>query len=313
MKIITKAEIEKIIDHNQVIHLIEEGFKALAQDQAVIAPVASLSFTSPRGDCHIKSGYLKSGDFFVVKIATGFYDNPQIGLPSGNGMMIVFSKKTGEPLALLQEEGLLTELRTAAAGAVCAKYLAPSNVHCIGIVGAGEQAFYQLQYLRYIIPCRKVCLWGRNKDKALKLSQRKGLEAFNIEVADSIEELAAKCNLIVTTTAAQKFLLSEEMVLPGVHITAMGSDEYGKQELDPLLLKKADRLVVDSFKQCSQFGETVYALEKQLIDSSKAFELGQLLLNPSLRRQNDTEITVADLTGVAIQDIQIATAVFESL
>lgn len=241
-------------------------------------------------------------------MASGFPNNPSIGMPVGNGLMILFDKKTGMPICILLDEGYLTDLRTAAAGAIAAKYLAPKHISCIGIVGTGTQAYYQVRLLESVTDCRKVMIWGRDSSKAVQLSNNPDLKHFHIKIAKELNELTAACNLIVTTTSSSTPLLFAEHIHKGTHITAVGADDVGKQELDAHIFKKADRIIVDSCCQCSIFGDTSFALRAGLIVSNQMIELGSIIENPSSGRTNEEQITVADLTGVAIQDLQIAVA-----
>jgi ornithine cyclodeaminase len=312
VKILSKQQIEQLLSIPAILDAIEKGFVAYSQGETVIPPVASLHFDHPPGDCHIKYGYAKRGKYYVVKIASGFSDNPLRGLPAGNGLMLLFDKQTGMPLCALLDEGYLTDMRTAAAGCIAAKYLAPKNVSCIGIIGTGAQAHYQLKLLSFATKCRKAMIWGRDPAKANKLIQSPDLSEWNCEVAENIDQLTAACNLIVTTTSSSQPLLFNHQIRPGTHITAMGADDFGKQELDPNIFAKADKVIVDSRSQCSHFGDVSHALKAGLIEQSKLIELGNSISNGSLRRTSESEITVADLTGVAIQDLQIAEAVFEA-
>ena len=159
MKIFTRKQIEELVSLPDILDAVERGFVAYSRGDTVIPPVAALHFDFPLGDCHIKYGYMKNGKYYVVKIASGFPDNPKLGIPAGNGVMLLFDKQTGGLLSLLLDEGLLTDLRTAAAGCIAAKYLAPKNVQCIGIVGTGAQAFYQLKLLSFVTECRRVMIW----------------------------------------------------------------------------------------------------------------------------------------------------------
>lgn len=311
MKIIHRDEIEQAIDLPSIFRAVEEGFSLYSQNKTVIPPVAKLNFSDPAGDCHIKYGYSQSGDTYVVKIASSFYQNEKMGLPSGNGLMLLFDKNTGKPLCLLQDEGLLTDLRTAAAGAVAAKYLAPKKVTCIGIVGTGAQAFHQLQFLPLVTPCKNVMVWGRDLSKAEKFQQNPLLKNFKIHIASSLEDLAQACNLIVTTTSAKAPLILSQHVKKGTHITAVGADDKGKQELDPNIFSFADRIVVDSKSQCKLFGDTSYALHEKIIQEEQMIELGEVIIHPHLRRTDEDQITIADLTGVAIQDLQIASQIYK--
>jgi ornithine cyclodeaminase len=307
-KIITLSEIKSVIQKNSatdLIRTIEEGFVMYSQKNVVVPPVGYLGFKHSPGDVHIKYGYIEGDDYYVIKIASGFYNNPAMGLNTGNGMMLLFSQKTGETLSILLDEGYLTDIRTAAAGAVAAKYLAPSKISCIGIVGTGVQARLQLEYLKTVTPCRDVIVWGRSDEKLTAYKSDPSLKEFSITTTSDIRFLTSRCNLIVTTTPSRKALLMSAHILPGTHITAMGADAEGKQEIDPMLFSKADIIVADSKDQCIDHGDIAYAVTNQIIDPSKIIELGEVIENKNLGRKNDQQITIADLTGVAIQDIQI--------
>jgi ornithine cyclodeaminase len=310
MKILSREQIEKTLSIPKVLKAIEQGFILYSQGETVIPPIGSLHFDQPPGDCHIKYGYSKKGKYYVVKIASGFYENPKHGFPSNNGLMLLFDKQTGNLVCILLDEGYLTDIRTAAAGYVAAKYLAPKNVACVGIVGTGAQAYYQLKFLSSATQCRRAMIWGRDIEKAKKLAKHPDLSAWAIEVAKDVEQLASECNLIVTTTASSHPLLLKDHIKPGTHITAVGADDIGKQELDEKIFIKADKVIVDSRSQCSAFGDVSHALKKGLIELEKFVELGKVLTNPSLGRTSDNQITVCDLTGIAIQDLQIAESIF---
>ena len=314
IEIINLPEIKEIIRKNsdeRLIQVIEEGFILYAEKKVVVPPVGYLAIEKPPGDVHIKYGYIKNDNYYVIKIASGFYNNPAMGLSSSNGMMLLFSQKTGETLSILLDEGYLTDIRTAVAGAVVAKYMAPSHVTCIGIVGTGLQARLQLQYLKTITKCRDVIVWGRSVDKLEMFKNDASLKAFTITPTTDISELTERCNLIVTTTASKSALLKSGDILHGTHITAMGADADGKQEIDPALIARADVLVADSVDQCIDHGDCGYAVRSKLIDPIRIIALGDVIARRELRRSNDNQITIADLTGVAIQDIQITKFIFE--
>ena len=301
MKIYPREELVRSLAPADVIRAIEEGFVAYSRGEVVVPPVGHLEFADPPGDCHIKYGYIRGGDTFTVKIATGFYRNPDIGLPSSNGMMLVFDAHTGAPLALLQDEGYLTDLRTAAAGAVAAKWLAPAKIECVGMVGAGTQARLQLELLKEVTGCRRVLLWARNPERARAFR----VDGFEISAASSSAEVTRNCRLIVTTTPSKESLISAADVQPGTHITAVGADGGGKQEIDPRLFGRA-LCVVDSRAQCSQYGDSSWAIRAGFVRAEDLVEIGEILQNPALGRRDAAQVTIADLTGVAVQDIQIA-------
>ena len=307
--IYNRSQIEKALQPKDLIRVTEEGFIAYSQGKVVVPPVGELVFEDPPGDCHIKYGYLIGSPTFTIKIATGFYGNADLGISSSNGIILVFSSKTGQLVNILDDEGFITDARTAAAGAVAAKLLAPSEVTCIGIIGAGIQARLQLDYLRHVLPTRKAMVWARSNAKA----DAYRVEGFEIQVADSVAELAAHCNLIVTTTPSRRWLLAAADVRPGTHITAVGSDSAGKQELEARLFEKAQVRAVDSRKQCAAYGDSAYALKAGLIAPTDFIEIGEIAENPSLGRKHESDITIADLTGVAIQDMQAARLTIEAL
>jgi ornithine cyclodeaminase len=293
--------------------LIEEGFVAYSRGRCVVPPVGEMIFENPPGDVHIKYGYIKGDDHYVIKIASGFYDNPKAGLPSGNGMMLLFSQKTGELECLLLDEGYLTNLRTAAAGAVAAKYLAPRSVRTAGILGAGIQGRMQLEYLRRVRDFEEAVVWGLNEEELAAYRRDMEPRGFRIRTTLDAEEVAAASNLIVTCTPSTKPLLRAGWIRPGTHITAVGSDTPDKQELEAAILGKASRVVVDSLSQSGLRGEVFKALRAGLIRKEDLVELGQVISEEKYRRASEDEITVADLTGVAVQDIQISKAVWDAL
>ncbi|MHA2245694.1 MAG: ornithine cyclodeaminase family protein [Candidatus Hodarchaeales archaeon] len=312
-KIVRLNQIKEIFMEINPIQQIEAGFVAYSQGKVVVPPIGEMIFKDPPGDCHIKYGFIEGDDYYVVKIAQGFYDNPKIGLPSNNGLNILFSQKTGAIECILLDEGFLTDVRTAAAGAVCAKYLAPKKVHRIGIFGAGIQGKMQLQYLKNVIDCRKALVWGINNEELDKYKQDMANSGFNIETTLNSEDITNTCNLIVTCTPSKKPLMKVEQIRKGTHITAMGSDTAEKQELDSAILQKADRVIVDSIFQAETRGECYKAMKDNKITKEDLVEIGIMIWDKNLQRASDDEITVADLTGVAVQDIQISKAVYEGL
>jgi len=312
MRILELDEIKSLLSGIDLIPAIEDGFVAYSTGQAVVPPVGELLLAG--GECHIKYGFIRSQSNYVVKIASGFPGNAALGLSSSNGCMLLFSQETGQLNCILLDEGHLTDVRTAVAGAIAAKYLAPNAVSRIGIVGTGIQARAQLQYLQSVTDCRSALVWGRSQprldDYVEDVSGRQAMSAFRIETTLEIAEIQERCNLIVTTTPATRPLLQAEALEPGTHITAVGSDTPEKQELDTEILRKADLVVADSIAQCRLRGEISHALRNQALDTEQVVELGNVIAGTSPRRTHDRQVTIADLTGVAVQDLQIASAVF---
>lgn len=309
MQIYTRSQIEAAIDPEHLMQEIEKGLVWQSEGKVLHAPISFLQFDSPPGDVHIKSCALKDGGYYVIKIASGFYQNPNLGLPSSNGLMLLFSQKTGALQAILLDEGRLTDVRTALAGAICAKYLAPKKLSCIGIIGTGTQAKQQLLRLSLVTPCRDVMVWGRNPTSALAFAQDPELSSFHIHVSDEIDAITHDCRLIVTTTPSSRPLLFSQQIMPGTHITAVGADSLGKQELDASVFKKADLIAVDSLVQCLQYGDLSHG--KKDLQGKFIVELGEVIQKPPQREEH--WITVADLTGLAIEDLQVAVATYHKL
>jgi ornithine cyclodeaminase len=310
-KVIDFEQIKEIVKHIDLVDAMEQGFIQYSNGNTVVPPVGELLFDQPKGEAHIKYGYIKNDDYYVIKIASGFYDNPKFSLASCQGLMLLFDQKTGVPKAILLDEGHLTDLRTAAAGALVAKYFAPKNITAIGIIGTGIQAKLQLLSLQQHSPCKQVWIWGRNRENIDTFVQELGAD-FEFHVASTASEVAAHANLIITTTPSELALLNAQDIHSGTHITAIGSDTSDKQELDSQLLKKADLVISDSIPQSHSRGEIYRAVKDGAISQEKVIELGFAIQNKELQRCNDQQITIADLTGVAVQDIMIATAVYHN-
>ncbi len=308
--IVTWQQIEPIVSRLDLVATMEEAFVAYSQKRAVIPPVGELTFRKPPGDVHLKYGYLTDGDYYVVKIASGFYDNPKLGIPSSQGLMLLFQQATGQLAAILLDEGNLTDLRTAAAGAVAAKHLGPKAIECIGIVGTGIQALKQLQALKQVTPCRKAVVWGRRESHVHLFLEQANSYGFDATEATTLEHLCSQANLITTTTPATTPLIQSKWVQEGTHITAVGADTPSKQELEAPLLGRATRVVVDSRSQSQTRGEAYQAVESKTLNLESVAELGEIIAGAEIGRAHSTDITIADLTGVAVQDLAIAQAVF---
>ncbi len=311
--IFNRRQIEEALEGVDVTTAIEHGFIAYSRGEVVVPPVGELVFDDPPGDVHIKYGYIRNDDFFVIKVASGFYDNVKLGLPAADGLMLVFSQKTAQLECILLDECHLTNVRTAAAGAVVAKYLAPTRVERIGVFGAGVQGRMQVEALLPIVDCRAVVVWGTGEAELEAYREAMSGHGLEIETTRDSDEVAATCNLIVTATPSHTPLLRTGQIRKGTHITAMGSDTRDKNELEPGILRLADLVVADSIAQCRERGEIFHALEAGAIRDGDILELGNVIADPALRRTDDSQITVADLTGVAVQDIQISKAVYEVL
>ena len=303
-------QIEPLIRKIDISDAMREAFIEYSKGNAVIPPVGELIMDQPRGEVHIKYGYIKGGDHYVIKIASGFPDNEKDGIKPGQGMMLLFSIKTGEPEAILIDDANLTDIRTAIAGAIASHALSNEGIESVAIVGTGVQARYQARYISELMKVKKISIWGRDPKKAEKV--KADLSYLNVNIETDIEKLVTESSLIVTTTSSKDPLIQSEWVKPGTHITAVGSDTPEKCELDPNLLSRADLLVADSLEQNLIRGEIHQAAKQSLIDSGNVVELGEVFSGIKKGRLNQDSITIADLTGVAIQDLVIAQAVLKA-
>ncbi len=309
-KIISLNEIKDIVSSFDLVPAIEQGFVAYSAGQAVVPPVGELLLD--KGEVHLKYGYIQADEYYVIKIASGFYDNPRLGLSSSNGLMLLFHQQTGQLVSILLDEGYLTDTRTAVAGAIAAKYLAPQQVQRIGIVGTGIQARLQLMYLKDIVGCRNVLVWGRGEKQLAQYRTEMEQHGFQIETTMDITSILHTCNLIVTTTPSTVPLLHLDGLQSGVHITAVGADTPVKQELESAILSQADLVVADSIPQCLLRGEIHQAIKAGYLTENKLVELGNIIGGKASGRTSDNQTTIADLTGVAVQDIKIAEIVYKN-
>jgi len=304
MRVVALDEIRAALDEDVALAAIERSFRRFHAGEAQVAAVGHLALADPPGDCHVKSAHLTGDDVFVVKVATSFYRNPARGIPSSNGFMAVMSAHTGEILAILHDEGQLTDQRTAMAGAIAARAIARGGSATLGVIGAGTQARLQCKLIARVLGLKRLLVWARDTERATAFAAQVNA------VAVQLPELCAQADLIVTTTPSTQPILMNDMIRPGTRIIAVGADSPGKQELDTRLLARA-RIVVDSRTQCVDHGEAGWAVRAGLVASEALIELGALLQTPI--DFPDHEIVIADLTGVAIQDVEIAKCVWHHL
>ena len=263
-----------------------------------------------RGECHIKYGHLKGSDTFVIKIASGFFDNPKAGLSASSGMMLVFSAKTGIPACVLDDKGWLTNARTAAAGALAAQAGAPSNITSLGIIGTGEQAELQARWACKLLGIESITVYGRTASHVSDYVERMKQGSLSVAVAPDIPGLLRSCNLVITTTPSESPLIMAEDVQPGTHIVAMGTDNPGKQELDACLFTRAAVIMVDDHNQCVHHGDLGHAVRSGLVSDDVDIALGTVLAGEKPGRTSDDDITIVDLTGIAAEDLAVAELVW---
>ena len=311
IRIVTEAELRGLVRLDlDLVEVIERAFAALAGGGVVMPPILSMALHEANGEVDVKTAFIPGFDGFAIKVSPGFFDNPRLGLPSLNGLMILFSARTGLVEALLLDNGYLTDLRTAAAGAVAARHLAPARVETAGIIGTGVQARLQAQAAYLVRPFARLLVHGRDPQKAracaADLSAALGVPA---EAVDDPAALVRESQLVVTTTPARAPVIRAEWLHPGLHITAMGSDQPGKTEIDPAAIAAADLYVCDRASQAETSGELEAAIAAGLWTSGRPVELGEVVAGTAPGRPSPEAVTICDLTGTGVQDTAIATHV----
>jgi ornithine cyclodeaminase len=287
---------------------VAKGFTALSEGQATIPPILRIDVADNHGEVDVKTAYIHGLDSFAIKIASGFYNNFKLGLPSGSGMMVLVSALTGNPMAVLLDNGYLTDIRTGLAGAIAARHLAPEVVKTAGVIGSGMQARFQMRSLKLVRDFSKLLVFGIIEDEvdryAVEMTEELGVEVIKCLDAETV---VRESDTVVTTTPSKEPFLQADWLHPGLHITCMGSDSEDKQELHADVFGAVDRIVCDKKSQVFRLGELHHALEGGFIkDKGAVLELGMLTSGAMKGRLSDDEITVCDLTGVGVQDTQIA-------
>jgi len=270
-----------------------------------------LDLSEYSGDFRAMPAYVKGLDKCVLKWVNSHPKNPKLGLPSVMAIIILSEPKTGVPLCIM-DGTYATNLRTGAAGAVAAKYLARKDSNTVGIVGCGAQAETQLMALHEVFDIKRVKLWDPNPSSVENLIKKtRGLKEKIIQ-APNIQSCVEGCDIVVTATPSRKPIVKLEWLKRGVHINAIGADARGKQELEPQILKKA-KVVVDSIEQASHGGEINVPLSEGIISKKDIYaDIGEIVTGKKPARTSDEEITVFDSTGLAIQDAAIGDLIYRA-
>ena len=313
--ILNSTEIKDCVKFNKdLIPIIEDAFKSLSLGKTVMPPILRVDIEKYHGESDVKAAYIEGLDSFAVKVASGFFNNPKLGLPSSNGLMILLDSQTGVIKSVLLDKGYLTDVRTAIAGAIASKYLSNPESSTVAIIGAGIQARMQLEALTLVRDIKNVNVWSRDIKKTHAYIEvvSKNIN-LNFTAFDNTNEVVNNADILITTTPSKKPLVDYSSLPKGIHITAMGSDAEEKNELEPNIIKNCDAYVPDSQAQTSILGELNHAIKNNLIKSDMIFnDLGKIIINPELGRKNTQDITVADLTGTGVQDTAIARFAFST-
>lgn len=291
--------------------LIEPVSRAFEESSAGLADNGLIvMFPAERrelGDVYVKTGSLRGHDVYIVKVSPWFSSNVESGQPQG-GFVGVFDSRTGRTLALLNEEHYLSDIRTAAAGAVAARMLAPSTVGTAAVLGAGVQAYWQPLALYRERPFTTLLIWARNPQKAEQLKARLAgkLPGVEIRLSSDIEHTVRSADVLITTTLAREPLVHGAWLREGQHITAVGADDPTKSELDATALQRA-RVFVDARDTAEANGDVHRAIRAggYSIDQV-AGELGEVISGQTAGRTSERDITIAKFVGIGAQDLVAA-------
>jgi ornithine cyclodeaminase len=308
--LLNKEELERCVPLDAAaVGCIENAFLTLATEDVIMPPIMQLVMEHNNAEVCVKTAFMPSLDSFAIKISPGFFNNPALGLPSGSGIINLFNSITGVLEAVLLDRGYLTNVRTAAAGAVAANWLSRKNSRKAAVIGAGIQADLQLRALMLVREIAEVSIWARDGDKAALFAKNFEEETEIVtNTANSVHDACAGVDVVITTTPSEQPLVHWNDLEPGQHVTAMGSDSERKRELAADIMLKADRYIPDSLSQVRLMGELHHSIDENIISSTQPFdELGQVIAGLAPGRTSDNQITVCDLTGTGAQDTAIAT------
>ena len=307
--LLTRSDVADLLDLDTCIAAVEQAFRLHGEGGAT---TGVLGIHVPGGGFHIKAGTLRlSRPYFAAKTNANFPNNPAQGLPTIQGVIVLADAEVGTPLALLDSMEITT-LRTGAATAVAAKYLARPDAQTAAIIGCGNQGRIQLRALLRVRRLARVRAYDRDSRHAVEFARVLGTElALDIEVANDPAAAARERDIVVTCTSAREPILNAGDVAPGTFVAAVGADNPEKQEIAPALMA-ASRVVVDVLDQAATMGDLHHAIAAGVMSRDDvAAELGQIVAGHRPGRQGPGETIIFDSTGMALQDVAAAAAVYE--
>ena len=313
--VLTEGDLRQCVQiDGSALDVISEGFSQLAEGNVSVPPIMRIDITENHGEVDVKTAYIKGKDSFAIKIASGFHENRFKGLPTGSGMMVLISAETGIPMAVLLDNGYLTDVRTGIAGAIAARHMAREKIETAGVIGSGSQARYQMEALKLVRDYKRLLVYGIIPEEvdryAEDMANRLGVEVLRV---DDAETVVRESEIVVTATPSQQPYLEAAWLHPGLHITCMGSDAEHKQELYADVFAQADLVACDRKAQGFRLGELHHAKAAGIItNEDQVIELGEMTSGKKPGRLEDDQITICDLTGVGVQDTQIARLAYAS-
>lgn len=317
MRLVSQAEIENNINFSEALKVIEASFVAASEKKVILPPPLVFALGETKGEICIKTAYDGNLPTYTIKQVSVFQDNPKKGLPSLTGTMNVYSSATGELLAVLNENGWLTNVRTACAGTIANKYFSQSNATTLGVVGASTQAFFQLKILlSQSKNYQTVFLWNRTKDKLDEFITKitKIYPNINFIICNTVADVVKKSDTIITCTSSRLPLLMAEMVEGGKTIIGIGADMPEKYEIEGAVFQKADRIFVDNKDSNFVLGDIANAVSSKNITKEKITgEIGEVISGKKKGRDDDDQLIIVKLVGIGAQDTYIGNYVYQSI
>ncbi|MBM4430276.1 MAG: ornithine cyclodeaminase family protein [Chloroflexi bacterium] len=310
IRLLSKRDLEQVLTLSEVIKVVEEGFAAEATGTITTFPVVMEHIPAYSAFFGIKSGYVPSTETLGLK-AAGFWPPPKDSpIPGHFAVILLLDGETGA-LQSFMDGNLITTMRTGAAGAVAAKYLARPESNTMGLIGAGVQGRIQVQGLSELFELSEVRVWDKSREAVARYMEAMSGQGFVVRPVDSPQEAVSRADIIVTATPSTRCLVDADWVAAGTHVNAIGADARGKQENDPRLFTRA-KVVVDKLSQCRELGDLQHPLRQGLIKESDVHaELGEIVAGKKAGRTQPEEITIFDATGVSFQDLVTARLAYE--
>ena len=309
--LLTRKDVSELLTLKDCVLAVEQAFRLHGEGRAPAPGV--LGVHAQGGGFHIKAGTLPlSRNYFAAKANANFPGNPARGLPTIQGVILLFDADDGQILAVMDSMEI-TILRTGAATAVAAKYLARKDSRVATICGCGNQGRVQLRAINYAFTLQKAFAWDIQKDAAERFAQAMASKlGIAVTPVSDLSVALRQSDICVTCTPAKKFFIHEKDVSPGMFIAAVGADNEDKQELDPALLAPKNKVVADVVGQCAAIGDLHHALAAGTASVSGVYaELGEIVCGKKPGRTSAEEITIFDSTGMALQDVASAALVYE--
>jgi len=303
--VLSQEEVKSILNLEEAIRMVEECYTEFHQNKSIIYPAVRESVDENEGIFGIKSSYLIDNQMIGLK-AGGFWKNNMSRKQKMNhqSTMLLFNAETGEPTCLL-DANYITITRTAAAGAVAARYLAKKDSHTVAIIGSGVQAKVQLSGLLHQFSIKNVYVYSQTTHAAEQWAEELINQGITAESVESAQKAVANADIVVTTTPSYTPVIKTSWLKKGTHINAIGSDTRGKNEVE--MNVPIDKVVCDLWEQSSTMGELQHGFAKESLYA----EIGEITALVKQGRESDEEITIFDSTGISVQDVKVAAYVYE--